>query len=235
MSVKKINIEKARRDLRVGEKFVYDVFWNGIPAGVGSMEVVEETQIDGSEAYHVVATAKSNDFLSAIYKLDDKIHSYIDKKNMCSLRFEKHQREGKYKADEVVIYDQKKHRGYYESLLNKSKKEFDIPDRVQDLVSVFYYFRTLDVAPNSSVILDVNADEKNWKADMHVLNTQELDIRRNGKYEVFCLEPRVPFKGVLSRRGRTLVYFTADENRVPVFIKIWVKFGYITGVLRRTE
>lgn len=233
--VKKIEIEKARRDLQVGERFVYDVFWNGIPVGEGSIEIKEMAEINGSEAYHIIAVAKSNDFLSKIYRVEDTLHSYIDKAKLCSLRFEKYQREGKYKADEVIIFDQKKHRGYYESLLNKSKKEFDIPARVQDLVSSFYYFRTLDVVPNSTIILDVNADEKNWKVHMDVLGTQELDIRRIGAYNVFCLEPKTPFKGVLARRGKTWVYFTADEKRVPVFIKIWVKFGYVTGILRRTE
>ena len=231
----KIEIAPARKTLRVGEKFTYGVYWMGVNVGEGILEVKELVNIDGREAYHVVGTARTNEFLSAIYKVEDVVHSYIDKEKLCSLKFEKYQREGKYKSDEVVIYDQNKHKGYYESLLSKQKKEFDIPDRVHDIPSAFYYFRTLDVAPNSKVTLDVNADEKNWKVDMNVLQAENLEILRRGVHKVFCVEPRAPFKGVISRRGKAYVYFSADENRVPLLIKIRVPFGIVTGVLEKTE
>ncbi|MCM8782765.1 MAG: DUF3108 domain-containing protein [Candidatus Omnitrophica bacterium] len=232
---KKIAIEPARPTLRLGEKLVYSVYWMGIYCGEGVLEVKELVKLNGREAYHVIATAKSNDFLSAFYKVEDIVHTYIDKERLYSLKFEKHQREGKYKADEITLFDQIKHKGYYESLLNKEKKEFDIPPNVQDLASVFYYFRTLDIKPNSKVVIDVNADEKNWKATMDILEAQELEIVRKGVHKVFCVVPKVGFKGVISKRGKAWVYFTVDENRIPVLIKIRVPFGFVVGVLERME
>lgn len=231
----KVTIAPAKKTLRVGEKFTYGVYWIGVNVGEGILEIKEIVKIDGREAYHVVGIARTNEFLSAIYKVEDVVHSYIDKEKLCSLKFEKHQREGKYKSDEITIYDQKKHKGYYESLLNKSKKEFDIPDRVHDIPSAFYYFRTLDVVPNSTVTLDVNADEQNWKVNMNVLQAQNLEILRRGVHKVFCVEPRAPFKGVISKRGKAYVYFSADENRIPLLIKIRVPFGIVTSVLEKTE
>jgi len=231
----KITIEPAIKTLRVGEKFVYGVYWMGINVGEGAMEVKELTTINGREAYHIVATARSNEFLSAFYKVEDEMHSYVDKEKLCALKFEKHQREGHYKCDEIIIFDQDKHRGYYESLLNKTKKEFDIPYRVHDILSAFYYFRTLDVRPNSTVTLDVNSEEKNWKANMNILGTESLEILRHGVYKVFCVEPKAPFKGVIAKRSKAWVYFTIDENRVPVSIKIRVPFGFVVGVLEKAE
>jgi len=230
-----IVIEPARKTLRVGEKFVYGVYWVGINVGEGVMEVRELTKINGREAYHIVATARSNDFLSAFYKVEDEMHSYIDKETLCALRFEKHQREGRYKADEIITFDQDRHRGYYESLLNKTKKEFDIPYRVQDIPSAFYYFRTLDIRPNSTVALDVNSEEKNWKVSMNILGTEKLEVLRHGVHKVFCVEPKAPFRGIIARRSQAWVYFTVDENRVPVLIKIRVPFGFVTGVLEKAE
>ena len=230
-----IPIEKPLPSLRVGEKFVYEVCWLGIPVGEGTLEVKEMAAVNGRQAYHVIAIARANEFLSSFYNVQDTIHSYIDAKDLCSLKFEKHVREGKYKTDEVVIFDQDKHRGYYESLLNKSKKEFDIPPKVQDPVSTFYYFRTLEVRPDSKVVNSLNSEEKNWKADMNIRDTEEMELTHQGSYKVFCVEPRVPFRSALARSGRALVYFTTDEKRVPVFIKIYVKFGYVTGVLERMQ
>jgi len=230
---KEIKIQKARKDIRVGERFEYSVYWMGIHIGEGILEVKELVDFNGREAYHIVATARSNDFLSAFYKVEDVIHSYVDKEKLCSLKFEKHQREGRYKADEVVVYDQENHKGYYESLLNKSKKEFEIPEKVQDIVSSFYYFRTLDCKPESRLTLDVNADEKNWKVVMKIGKTEELELIRKGVHEVFCVEPKAPFKGVISKRSRAWVYFSVDEERVPMLIKIRIPFGFVVGVLER--
>lgn len=230
-----IKIDRARKTLRLGERFVYTVYWMGIPVGEGVLEVKESVMVDGKEAYHIIGTARTNDFLSKIYNVEDTVHSYMDAKNLCSLRFEKHQREGKYKSDEIVIFDQSSHKGRYESALNRSKKEFDIPDRVQDLASAFYYFRTLDVVPNSRVTLDINADEKNWKADMNILGTEMLEIPRKGVHKVFCVEPKAGFKGVISKRSKAWVYFSVDEDRVPVMIKIRIPFGFVVGVLEKTE
>ncbi|MBI4335025.1 MAG: DUF3108 domain-containing protein, partial [Candidatus Omnitrophica bacterium] len=231
----KIEIQPARKTLRVGEKFVYGVYWMGINVGEATLEVKELTRVNGREAYHIVSTARSNDFLSAFYKVEDDIHSYMDTEKLCSLRFEKRQLEGRYSAHEVVTFDQEKRKGYYESLLNKTKKEFDIPYRAHDVVTSFYYFRTLDVKPNSKVTLDVNADEKNWKADMNVLEAQNLEILRRGVHKVFCVEPKTPFKGIISRRSKAWVYFSVDENRVPVMIKIRIPFGFVVGVLEKQE
>jgi hypothetical protein len=232
---KDIKIAPARKTLRVGEKFVYSVYWMGINVGEGILEIKGLVNIDGREAYHITAIAKSNDFLSNFYKVEDVINSYIDKDTLCSLRFEKYQKEGKYQSEEVVVFDQDNHKGYYESILNKTKKEFTIPANVHDLVSAFYYFRTLDVKPNSKVILDVNADERNWKVNMFVKEAQELEILRHGVHKVVCVEPKAPFKGVISKRGKVWIYFSVDEERVPVFIKIRIPFGFVVGVLEKTE
>ncbi|MEI8176008.1 MAG: DUF3108 domain-containing protein [Candidatus Omnitrophota bacterium] len=231
----KIVIEPARKALRVGEKLFYDVLWNGIYVGEGTLEVKEIVTVRGREAYHIVATARSNEFLSKFYRLEDEIHSYIDTKDLSSLRFEKTQYEGKHHSDEITDFDQQEHRGHFESRLSHSKKEFDIPPRVQDLASVFYYFRTLDVVENSKVTIDVNADERNWKVDMNVLGTEYLPIRRKGIHKVFCVAPKAPFKGVISKRGKVWVYFSADAERIPLFIKIRIPFGFVVGVLERRE
>jgi len=232
---KKIEIQPAAKTFRVGEKLVYGVYWMGIHVGEGTIEIKELTTINGREAYHITAVAKSNEFLSAFYKVEDVIDSYVDREGLYTLRFEKHQNEGKYKSDEVVIFDQENHVAYYESMLNKNKKKFSIPPKVHDIISAFYYFRTLDVKPNSKVMLDITSEEKNWKAVLNVMSTQSLEILRKGVHEVFCVEPRAPFKGIISKRSKAWVYFSVDENRMPVMIKFRIPFGFVVGVLEAAE
>jgi len=233
--VPEIEIQKARKGLREGEKFTYGVYWMGVPVGEASLEIKELVVMNGRQAYHIIGVARSNEFLSNFYRVQDEVHSYIDKEQLCSLRFEKRQAEGHYVSDEVVTFDQAAHRGHYESLRKKSTKDFTIPPRVQDVASAFYYFRTLDVLPRSTVTLDVNADEKNWKVDMNVIDTQQLEILRKGVRKVFCVEPKAPFKGVIAKRSKAWIYFSVDEERVPVMIKIKIPFGFVIGVLEGAQ
>ncbi|MFH1847940.1 MAG: DUF3108 domain-containing protein, partial [Candidatus Omnitrophota bacterium] len=67
----KITIEKPRETFRVGERFDYAVYWMGIHVGWGTLQVKEIADINGRDAYHVVCTARSNEFLSNFYKVED--------------------------------------------------------------------------------------------------------------------------------------------------------------------
>jgi len=203
----------------------------GIPVGEASLHVKEIVTINGREAYHVIAKAGSNDFLDGFYKVEDEIHSYIDTEFFYTHRFEKHQREGRYKSDEVMDYDQVNHTARYESLLNGTVKTMEIPPRVQDVVSSFYCFRLEDMKPGDVVIMDVNADEKNWKLPIDVLEAVPLELRNRGVIDALKIEPKAKFKGLFVDRGRLLIYLSADKERVPLLIKIHTPWGLVGGEL----
>ncbi len=54
-----------------------------------------------------------------------------------------------------MTYDQTNHKAHYLSRKNNSEKEMLIPENVQDALSCGYVFRTLDVKPQSSILVPV--------------------------------------------------------------------------------
>lgn len=217
----------------VGEKLVFDVHWMGLHVGFGTIEVKEIVDIGGRKAFHVVAVAETNDVLSKIYPVRDEIHSWIDAENFHSLKFRKVLSEGRYHADEQIVFDYAKKKGMYESLLNKSAKEVDIPVPVHDIISAFYWFRLQAVEPGKSVHAVANSEEKNQDIEIQVLRREQKELRGRGVIDALLVEPKTTIQGVLYSRGRAWVYFTADARRVPFSILLKTPYGPVIGILRR--
>jgi hypothetical protein len=225
-------IEEPLKTLTVGEKIEFEVFWMGIPVGSGSVEVKEKVRVHGREAFHIVAIAKTNDFLSNIYPVHDEVHSYIDAERLCSLEFRKTLREGRYRADERTVFDYESREGRWESYLKDEKKNIAIPATVQDALSIFYWFRLQPVTVGQSAKAVVNSRDKNWNVEIAVLARETKEIKGKGVIPTLKIEPKSELRDVLYKRGRAWVYVTPDKRRIPVWTVIHTPFGPVTGVLK---
>jgi len=65
-----------------------------------------------------------------------------------------------------------------------------------------------------------------------VLSRQDKELRGRGALDTILVEPVTRTKDILYKRGRAWVYFSADESRSPVWIKIATPFGAVNGILR---
>ena len=226
-------IEAPRPSLEVGERIDMQVFWIGIPVGEGSLEVSEKIIRDGRPAYHLIATARTNDFLSKIYPVEDRLESFMDAERFCSLGFRKTVREGRYRADEEIRYDYENGKVIYHSFKNASQKTFAVQGPVHDILSAFYWFRLQPVQCGQSVHTLVNDEERNWELQLEALRIEIKEFKGARVLETFLVEPRTRLKGVLYRRGRAWVNFTTDSKRTPISIRISTPFGPIMGILDR--
>lgn len=215
----------------VGEKLHFSVSWMGIPVGFGELEVREKLKVNGRDAYHVVATAGTNEFLSKLYPLRDEIHSIFDAEDFRSYEFRKSLKEGRYRADEKIVFDHAAKKGYYESVHNGTKKTVDIEPGVMDLVSAFYWFRTQNVKVGDGPQTRIASEEKSWNTEFHVLKIEKKIIRNKGSYHTFVVEPKTRLKGILYDRGQAWVYFTINEARKPIWITLRTPYGPVVGVL----
>ena len=205
----------------------------GIPVGIGELEVKERAELGGREAYHVVAVAATNNFLSKIYPVRDEMHSWIDAQTYQSLQFQKKANEGFYRADERVVYDAGGKKGYYESLKSGEKKEFDIAVPVHDVISAFFWARRQTFTPGRSVTTTVNNGEKDYVLEIDVLRHETKELRGQGVVDTLLIEPKTRLQGVLEHRGRVWIHLENTPARVPRVITLKTPFGPIVGVLKR--
>lgn len=230
-----IKIDKPAQTLTIGERLVFNVSWMGIPVGIGTLEVKEEVKKAGRRAFHVIAIAETNDFLSKIYPVHDEVHSFIDAEDFYSLEFRKTLKEGRYRADERIVYDRQNQIGHYQSFRSGDKKLIPVPAKVHDFLSAFFWFRLQPIQVGQKLRTVVNSEEKNWDLELDVLGVETKYFRRNGSVGTVVVEPKTRLQGILYKRGQATVYFSCDRRRVPVWITLKTPYGPIVGVLRLGE
>ena len=220
--------------LFVGEKLVYSVRLLGIEVGRGEAEVKEIVKVRDREAYHVEIQVRSARIIDWIYKVRDTHHSYIDVERLHSLRYEKILREGRYRADEVMEYDQVNHTAGYFSRKNGSRKEMRIPPDVQDQLSCGFWFRLQEIRPGTEIFVPVNADEKNWSLRVKVLRETKIKLRGFPEFEAVEVEPEIQFQGIFVKRGKIRGWLSLDERRIPLRMTVKIPvLGKITAQLVR--
>ena len=94
----------------------------------------------------------------------------MDFENLFSLRFEKHLREGKFKRDEEVRFDQKQHLAHY------TDKTVPIPPNTQDFPSALYYVRTLSIEVGEAVAMANHTGGKNYPIYVKVLGRERVTV-----------------------------------------------------------
>lgn len=203
----------------------------GIPVGHGWIEVKGIVPINGRDAYHLEAHGYTNDVLSTLYPIHDEIHSYLDRATLKPVRFEKYQREGHYRASEVVEFDYGRSIATYRSLLNGSVKEIPLPKAFQDLISAIYWFRSQPLTPGTSLTMDLYTDEKFYHTEIRISRLLPLELLKRGTFRCVIAEPQATFKGLLVKRGRLWAYLTADADRLPLLVKATTPWGPMSAVI----
>jgi len=192
--------------------------------------------IKGRDAYVLEVTAKTNNFCSAIYKVEDRFVSYMDTEHFYTLRHEVYRREGKYKKDAVTEFDQVNHKAYFENFLDKSKKDFDIPPNIQDTLSASYYFRLLPVEIGKRIEYAVCNNESNYQLFGVVESKEYIRLPKVGKRGAFHIQPYAKLKGEKVKKGKVSGYFSTDSKRIPLLAVVQAPmFTEVNASLEKIE
>lgn len=234
--ISEIQVQKPRKELKVGEKLTFNASWNGISVGQVSFHTKEIVELNGRKAYHIICNAKSNKYLTPIYKIDDTLETYVDVENLYSLKFEQTYRHRTRTKHEFVEFDQINHRGFYKALHTGETKEFDIPENCQDGLSAIYYLRTMDFDVGKEYKVDANVDEKNYEVQLKVLDYESVTIPKKGSWIAFKLQPGAVLKGNIVKKGKMWIWATTDAQRIPLLLrsKIFI-LGSVYAVLDKVE
>ncbi len=208
-----------------GEKLVFSVQYGLVNAGEATMEVRNLAAIDGKPCYRIVSDARTNDFFSKFFTVRDRYESYMDTTSLYSLRYEKHVREGKFKRDDAVDFDQSAHRAVYKT------KTVPIPPRTQDVLSALYYVRTLPLEVGQSISIANHTDGKNYPLVVKVLGREHIKVDA-GEFDCIIVEPILRGPGVFTQQGRLTVWLTDDRRRMPVLMKSKVVIGHVAAILK---
>lgn len=213
-----------------GEKLAYQAKWGVFPAGELTLEVLPMTTIKGIDARHFAMTTKTNAFVDRIYKVRERQESYVDVGMTHSILYTK-QSEGEHPRDVVVDFDWEKLKT---TRSNFGKKGPSIPllPGSFDTLALFYVVRLHELREKSVIEIPITDGNKNVVVTATVAKRERISIGKHD-YDTFkvipdmeSLESQKAFK-----KGdvpQLIIWFTADDQKLPVKIQSKVKVGYFT-------
>ena len=220
---------------RPGESLAYDVTWTVFRAG----EVTATLRTSGDakrDAYEVTATARSQVFVPLLFYVDNVFRATSSSQTLCSEGIVKKVNEGHRHKDTQIAFDYARKQAILDERdLNHPEAppkhaEFDIPPCVEDVVTAFYYLRRQRLEVGHTIELPVNDGSKTQRVIVDVQAREKVQTPL-GTFDALRVEPKV-FGGLLKRKGRMLIWFSADERQLPLRIKAMISVGSITGTLR---
>lgn len=212
----------------VGERLVFDVRWSIFKAGEAVMAIPAYDSIKDRQCYQVAFDVNSIGFFNLIYKVRDRYATYIDVEGLFPWRFKQHLREGSYERDFSAEFDQLNHKA------KTAKGEYDVPPDVHDIVSAFYFIRTLDFHDKrvgDRIRLQNFYRDSTYALDVKFLGRQKIETDA-GTFNCIIVEPLVKEGGLFKHEGRIIIWLTDDERKIPVKVRSDIKVGAVESELR---
>jgi hypothetical protein len=227
--------ENAPQPFTPGEMLTYDVTWSVFRAGEVTA-TLRSTGEGSNDAYKVTTTARTQGFVSLLFDVNNEFRSFFSPQTLCSQRIVKKINEGRRHKDTLIVFDNIRKLALLDerdlSQANAPAKhaENEIPACVEDVVTAFYYLRRQHLEVSHTIEVPVNDGSKTQRVVVEVQAREKIQTPM-GTFDAFRVEPKV-FHGLLKRKGRMLIWFSADNQQLPLRIKAMISLGSITGTLR---
>jgi hypothetical protein len=214
---------------RVPEKLVYSLSWLGIPVGIATQEIVAE-----GAARRITSTARSNDWLSTFFPVEDVIVSSLAMHGAPFPGLTRHYRmvisEGSHRRDREIVFEQEKGTARYHDLVNGEKIDIPIAATTYDIYGSFYYVRYLPLEVGKPVSVNVLDGKELHAIEVRVLRKERLKTVL-GEVDTIVIRPMVKAEGVFEGKGSVTIWLTDDARRIPVRAQTKVKVGSVIATL----
>lgn len=214
-------------NINAGEVLSYRIHYGFITAGNATLATTR-TSYKGQPAFYVKGTGKTSGAAKAFFKVEDVYESYINE-NKEPLFYVRNVSEGSYTqhlqstfnpANNTLVLVDKKH-------TDRPAKTVKVPNDVQDMLSCFYYLRSLpseSLKVGSVVRMNVWIDDELFPFQLKVVGTENLSTKF-GKINCLKIIPSVISGRVFKQKEGVTMWVTNDQNRVPVLIKAELAVG----------
>lgn len=213
---------------KVPEKLIYSLSWTGIPVGGATQEIVDE-----GDFRKIVSTARSNDWLSTFFPVDDRTESLLEKSDEFPGRtrnFKMLFKEGSRVRDREIAFNPAQKAALYFDRIKKQQHTIAIPADTFDIYSSFYYVRYQKLESGTSLFINLLDSKKLHRIEVRVLRRERIKVPA-GEFNTIVIEPMVKPEGVFEGKRGAYIWLSDDPRRIPVKAETKVRVGSVTAVL----
>lgn len=228
---------KSNEVFGLGEELTYKATFLGMTAGRATTRVDKSLHpTNGFSTYKVEVIGETSDWLSWVTRVRDTWGAYLDSANLITRASFRNIREGKYRKDEWVTFDQPgkkasvyvidKKTGKY-----KTPKVYDIRENTTDLVGGFMQLRFFDFDKlKKGDSLSIHGFFEDSSYTLKVLYVGKDVVRtRVGKIPCHMLTPVMPKNEMFDGANAITVWISDDANKIPVKFSAKMFIGH-TGI-----
>ncbi len=203
-----------------GELLKFKIRYGIITGGEVTISA-KKTYLNDKQVFHTVLAGKTTGLIDKIYKVHDIYESFFDTATNLPDKAIRNIREGSYRYYDEVLYNQEEL--YVESQRNG---KVEVPKNTLDMASVLYYVRRLNLSnmkEGDIISLDTYFGDELFPFYIVYRGKETISIG-SGKYKCFKFVPIVEPGRIFENKDDMTIWFTDDENKIPVSIKfdIWV-------------
>ena len=214
---------------KAGEKLRYRIHYGVIDAGEAVLEVKKtDKTVKGRPLLHMVGTGRTLGSFNWFFKVRDRYETYIDEQGVFPWMFVRRVDEGGFKINQDYIFRQDK-----EVVDNGEGKDYEAPFGIQDMLSSFYYARTLnlkDASIGDEFTVDMFIDNEVYPFKIKYLGDETIKTRK-GKFKCHKIRPIVMKGRIWEQEEDMTMWVTADQNKVPIEVKTKILVGSIKATL----
>jgi hypothetical protein len=226
---------------KAGEKIVFNVSynWHAVQTDVAKANLTaDQTTLNGEKVWHTKMAMKTAPFFDVFFKIRETFESWFALKGVEPRRFHRDTREGDYTAINDYVYDRPA--GKIHAVVNyrnQGEETLDIPygNCTYDVTSLFYFVRQMDFG----MLKSGQAFPVSIAIDREVLGLKLTYLGQENKYVRGIGTVAARKFGISLRKGEVfegdqdaILWFSDDENHVPVAFMAPLKVGAMNGRLK---
>lgn len=212
-------------NINAGETISFRIHYGFLTAGNATLTTTK-TSYKGLPAFYVKGVGRTTGAAKTFFKVEDVYESYISEKRE-PLFYVRNVSEGSYTQhlqstfntnNNTLVLVDKKH-------TDRPAKTVKVPNDIQDILSCFYYLRSVDNLKVGSVLkMSVWIDDELFPFQLKVVGTEKISTKF-GKINCLKIIPSVVSGRVFKDKEGVTMWVTNDQNRVPVLIKAELAVG----------
>lgn len=232
LSILTLQGQDQKPAFKSGEWLRYKMSYSGfLRAGTAVLEV-DEKEYQGKKVFHTKGTGWTSGMIKWFFEVDDYYESYFDKENIKPYVFKRKIYEGGYKKHTITTFNHDVKKAYVQDF-TLQKDTLVAFNKVQDMLSSFYYLRSLDISKikvGDEIKLDMFFDEETFPFRLKFLGKQSLRTHI-GKVETLVFRPYVLSGRVFKEQESVTIWISNDTNKIPLKLKADLRVGSLTAEL----
>ena len=229
---------------KAGEKIVFNISynWHAVQTDVakGTLAMKQET-LNGERVWHSSMSMQTAPFFDVFFKIREKFDSWFALKGVEPRKFYRDTREGDYHAINNYVYDRKA--GVIHANLeywDKDKSSVDIPygDCTYDVTALFYFARRMNfdnMKAGTVHKISIAIDKDVFQVRLTYRGKENKFVKGIGTIATHKVGISLNKGNVFEGNEDALLWFSADDNRIPVAFMAPLKIGAMNGRLASYE